>query len=157
MTAHEFLGFAYRFAAKLTPTADGHLLWTGSQNGNGYGQIWLGDGMVLAHRVAWVLAHGRDPNAGLDLDHTCRQRNCVNPDCLAEISHAENVLIGTGPSALNAAKLLCDRGHLLAGDNLLVLPRGDRVCIKCDEFRNRRTRARRKLARLEAAYFAGSA
>lgn len=45
--------------------------------------------MRRAHRVVYESLVGPIP-AGLELDHTCRVRRCVNPDHLEPVTHAEN-------------------------------------------------------------------
>ena len=77
-----FVPLQARFEAMVS-RADGpdqcHL-WTGSTTGPGYGQIGGGKkGVVLlAHRVAWELAHGPIPD-GMCVLHKCDVRACVNP------------------------------------------------------------------------------
>jgi DNA-binding XRE family transcriptional regulator len=61
-------------------------IWTGSLNHAGYGRAWGGQ----AHRVAWERANGPVPE-GLELDHLCRVRACVNPDHLEPVSRQENM------------------------------------------------------------------
>ena len=60
---------------------------------HGYAQIgWVENGvrhMALAHRAAWVHAHGQLP-LGMTLDHTCKQKLCVNPSHLRALPNFEN-------------------------------------------------------------------
>lgn len=64
---------------------------------------------------------------GLELDHTCRRNNCINPFHLEAVTGRENVLKGNGIAAINARKTHCKGGHLL--DKLDG--RGHRTCSKC--------------------------
>jgi hypothetical protein len=114
-------------------------LWTGAINGCGYGFISVSGEMHRAHRVAFELCRGAIPE-GLQLDHLCRVRRCVNPDHLDPVSQRENVLRGTGITAANAAKTHCPRGHAYA-DNAYVRPgRTDRECRLCNKERHQRYR-----------------
>lgn len=40
--------------------------------------------------LQWETVHGPVPD-GLELDHLCRQRDCVNPAHLEPVTHAENM------------------------------------------------------------------
>ena len=65
------------------------LLWTGSLDSKGYGQITSGTSTVRAHRVAWALS-GRELPEGQPLDHTCVNRNCVEVSHLRLATYREN-------------------------------------------------------------------
>lgn len=69
--------------------------WTAAISDNGYGKFWRGDRLVYAHQFAFELLVG-DDIAGLDLDHLCRDRACVNPEHLEPVSRAENLRRGAG-------------------------------------------------------------
>ena len=43
------------------------------------------------HRVAWLMAHGRFPQEGLQLDHLCRNTRCVRVDHLDEVTQSVNM------------------------------------------------------------------
>ena len=68
-------------------------LWTGPTTHHGYGTWSMRDGdtyfSLRPHRVAWVLAHGCATQEAT-LDHLCRNRACVNPAHLEEVSQAVN-------------------------------------------------------------------
>jgi hypothetical protein len=63
--------------------------WTACTS-NGYGRFSVKRQPVLAHRFAYELLVGPIPE-GLELDHLCRNRWCVNPDHLEPVTHDENV------------------------------------------------------------------
>src|SRR4030095_7375798 len=80
-------------------------LWVGTTNNLGYGQFTQSlDGnrairhKTLAHRWLWEYLFGPIPK-GLEPDHRCRLRSCVNPDHIDLVTHRENVCRG------NAARL----------------------------------------------------
>lgn len=64
-------------------------LWTGTIAPNGYGYFAIKGRSQQAHRVAYELLVGPIPD-GLDLDHLCRVRACVNPDHLEPVTRSEN-------------------------------------------------------------------
>lgn len=63
----------------------------GDANGNGYGQFWWGGKKQMAHRYSWEQVHG-PISKGMQLDHLCRNRRCVNPDHLQLVTQHENIL-----------------------------------------------------------------
>ncbi len=99
--------------------------WTGSMTEKGYGIVEWDGRTWRAHRVAYVLENGPIPE-GMQLDHLCRNRRCINPTHLEVVTSRENTLRGMGPSAQNAMKTHCNRGHILDGDNLYLWNRKGR-------------------------------
>lgn len=77
-----------RFWAKVKKTKT-CWLWTAVRNQKGYGRIVIGKKLFSAHRIAWSLKHGAIPE-GLQLDHTCHNPSCVNPDHLRLATQAQN-------------------------------------------------------------------
>lgn len=127
-----------RSRVALDPAGSGCWLWTGNISPNGYGRY----GSRYAHRLVFEALVG--PIAeGLDLDHLCRVRGCVNPAHLEPVSRSEN--LRRGDMDRQAAKTHCRAGHPYSGDNLYVSPRGSRGCRACMRDAWRRCRDRRAL------------
>lgn len=58
---------------------------------SGYGMLWSNDAQrqVLAHRLAWAVWRGPIP-ADMEIDHTCENRSCFNPDHLQLVTQERN-------------------------------------------------------------------
>ena len=96
-----------RFWSKVDPCrTDGCWLWIASVTPDGYGQFYFNGRARLAHH--FLVGKASD---GLEYDHLCRVRNCVNPDHLEEVTGQINSLRGLGQGALNARKAACPKGH----------------------------------------------
>lgn len=70
-------------------------VWQHRIDRTGYGRTRKGSGGTnrLAHRVAYENLVGPIPS-GLELDHLCRVRACINPKHLEPVTRQENVLRG---------------------------------------------------------------
>jgi len=123
-----------RFRSKINKTAQ-HWEWIGTiHRQTGYGCFRVPGAQLLAHRVAWELLAGPIPD-GLTLDHIkerCGLRSCVKvladefgPAHLEPVTRGENSLRGDGPTALNARKTHCPRGHSYEHAY------GQRICREC--------------------------
>ena len=109
-------------------------LWGGSYYPNGYGQAWskpLGRG-IQAHRLVYEMLVGQIPD-GLQIDHICRVRGCVNPAHLRVVTCEENIM-ATGSTCVarkNRAKVACPQGHSFDGANTYMTKGGKRHCRTC--------------------------
>jgi hypothetical protein len=109
------------------------LIWTRYCNEKGYPYFYDGKRMRRAHIVAYELMIGSVPE-GLELDHLCRVRHCVNPDHLEAVTHRVNMLRSESPQLtgiINRSKTHCNYGHPFSGDNLYILKGGGRQCKIC--------------------------
>lgn len=109
--------------------ADGCWEWTERHHRDGYGRLVRNGRTYGAHQ--WFYEHyiGPVPN-GLELDHLCRNRVCVNPTHLEAVTHRVNSLRGAAPAARNAHKTHCPKGHPYDEANTLVSV-GGRYCRAC--------------------------
>ena len=125
-------------------------LWKGAiSSGSGYGNFWVDGKYRNAHAVGYELLVGPIPN-GLEIDHLCRVRRCVNPAHLEPVTHAVNMHRGESLSGINSRKTHCKRGHLLQGQNLYVIKgREGRQCKECRKLAQREYMSRVKNKSLE--------
>lgn len=129
-----------RFEEKIREGPNGCWEWTGALIPSGYGMKWNGERVVPAHR--WSYEYHRDeiPD-GLQLDHLCRNRRCVNPWHLEPVTNRVNSKRGKAAGVnreRNLARTHCPYGHEFTPENTYASPaRGDRQCLKCSRARTK--------------------
>lgn len=133
-----------RFALATTPgVPSAHrpelgpcLMYTGADNGNGYGQFTyhlFGRRGQYAHRYAWERTNGKIPD-GLTVDHLCRVRLCVNVSHFELVPGVENYLRAA------AIRTHCANGHPYRQS---MVGAGNRRCLICLEAQVKRGSERR--------------
>lgn len=68
---------------------NGCWIWQRSHSQN-YGHLCVKGKVIPAHRFYYELKNG-PIQKGLEMDHLCRVRLCVNPDHLEPVTHLENM------------------------------------------------------------------
>lgn len=130
-----------RLLRRVDKRADGCWQFTGALRKDGYSQVQLTgrrSKKALGHRLAYVSLVGPVPD-GLELDHLCRNRACVNPAHLEPVTRSVNILRGTAPARtieyfdeLWANRTHCPNGHELAVVGIHTEPStGHRQCRAC--------------------------
>lgn len=115
----------------------------------GYNKCSIKNKSYSAHRLSAYLAgkcalDGSKKNDHC-IDHLCRNRECVNPDHLEVVTGRTNTIRGNGPTAINASKKKCIRGHEFSFENTRFTKKGARICKKCavmreNNYKNNRLR-----------------
>src|SRR6266536_2073639 len=132
------------FISRIRIQDDGCWLWIGYLDRNGYGRITdAGHGSDRAHIFSYELLVGAVPE-GLQLDHTCRVRNCVNPSHLDPVTSRVNTLRGDTLTAKNALVKICRRGHPYNHENTYTDSRGSRHCRRCQAIAQEAYRRRKQ-------------
>lgn len=136
----------------LRPDLGACWIWLAYINPNGYAQIGRGGargGNMLGHRLAYELLVGPVPE-GLDLDHLCRNRACVNPEHLEPVTRRENLLRGETLPADQVKRTHCKHGHPYDETNTAIHG-GKRYCRACQRRSNREQYLKRKARRAARA------
>ena len=109
--------------------------WTGCVGSSGYGHLSVDRKTVVAHRFSYEVHRVPIP-VGLEIDHLCRNRKCINPTHLEPVTREENI---RRANVKRKAKQMCKHGHALDGIRSRSI--GGRYCKTCVMLNKRRQRA----------------
>lgn len=104
-------------------------IWQPQPGSSGYGNVSWNGRSVRTYWLAYTWLVG-PVSEGLELDHLCRNRRCVNPAHLEPVTHQVNVLRGASVAATCARQTHCIHGHPFDAANTRYAPEG-RVCRAC--------------------------
>ncbi|TMS00113.1 HNH endonuclease signature motif containing protein [Nonomuraea basaltis] len=132
---------AEQLLRKVTPGHGGCWIWTGIVINSGYPRLGITrqnkTKQYLAHRLSYQLFVGPIPE-GMQIDHLCMVRRCVNPQHLEAVTPQINVLRSPNTIASRwGHRTHCERGHEYTAENTYLQPRRDnpdktsRVCRTC--------------------------
>jgi hypothetical protein len=121
--------------------------WNGALNEDGYGRFSLCMGgeesRWQAHRASYHIFKGAI-GPDMTIDHVCKNRKCVNPFHLRQLTILENVVISYGSTWIKRRmQTHCLRGHPFDEANTYLRSNGKRNCRACarealNEGRNKR-------------------
>jgi HNH endonuclease len=116
-----------RFEERISPLED---CWIWDRPGiGGYGMLHVNGKQVYAHRWSYEFHIGPIPE-GLQLDHLCRRRACVNPYHLEPVPAEVNKARGIKKNR-NTGKTHCQNGHPFDAQNTYLTTAGFRKCRIC--------------------------
>ena len=136
-----------RFKERIMPEPmSGCILWLGEIDPNGYGTHNRRSKTFKAHKFSYELYKGPVPK-GLELDHLCRVRSCVNPDHLEPVTKAENIRRSHKFPRLNKTATQCAYGHSYLDDTVKLRfdgrNKGGRRCLICTKIQNKKRSEKR--------------
>lgn len=124
---------------KLGVDKDGYAVWDTPRQSKYKEQF---GGTNRAGRIMYILTKG-EIQKGLELDHICNIRRCINPDHLQPLTRQENQSFAI---SYGSTKTECKNGHEFTEDNTYIPKDGERCCRTCNRERQReRTRRLRRM------------
>lgn len=106
-----------------------------------YAVVYANRKRYRLHRVVYENLVGEIPK-GLELDHLCRVKRCINPAHLEPVTHQINVERGNSGKN-NSAKTHCPEGHEYTTENTHIGRKGKYVMRGCRTCRNTARRVKR--------------
>lgn len=115
---------------------------------HGYGVVSVRGRRVMVHVYWWELTVGPVPD-GLEIDHECRSKACVNINHLRTVTHKINMTENISGTTWqkNAAKTHCKHGHQFDEENTakrIVGGKTVRWCRACNRIKSHARREKTK-------------
>ena len=129
-----------------TYVQDGHLLWGGAADEQGYGFLSVKNKVHRVTRVVWEIVYGPIPE-GLYVLHICNTRSCVRPVHLYLGTQSDNMQdrVRDGNDS-QANQTHCINGHEFTADNTYHIrqaTRGGSIMRQCKTCTSKRQQRRK--------------
>lgn len=141
-----------RFWRSIQATsAEGCWSWIGPRNSYGYGRLMESVGkrkckQLMAHRFSYEQVIGQIEE-GMTVDHTCRNKSCVNPAHMEIVSRGENSKRSYSKNMNAMRDKTCTMGHKIEEGNIVKEIRNngkERLrCLICSRNRGRKRKSRK--------------
>lgn len=105
---------------------------------DGYVRTTRNGKAVYAHRYHYELVHGKIAD-GLEIDHLCDNRACINVEHLDAVTHKKNM---SHARTRNLHTGFCRKGHNLSEAGIYVHPKTGPTCRQCKRDNLRKWRAK---------------
>jgi len=140
-----------KFLSKVIAKEKDCWRWSGFINNYGYGEMIINGKSYRTHRISFSIFNGELID-GMVIDHICKNKSCINPDHLRQVTQKFNCLDNSSsPLAENSRKTHCKNGHELTEDNIYK-KKNWRCCLACkkiDHIRhNQKLKEKRRIAKL---------
>lgn len=143
--AHKTISDRDRFFERFLVSERGCWEWKLAPDKDGYGLFSTGSAVdgsarrVRAARYSYEELVGKIPK-GMQIDHLCKNRICVNPEHLEPVTPMENI-----QRSANTNKTSCVNGHLYDEKNTYRTKHGYRCCRRCRNIKQRQFQNDRRL------------
>jgi len=122
--------YVARFLSKINKTPS-CWEWTDVLHSDGYGSFFFKKKNIKAHRFSFELFNESIKHDYV-IDHICRNRKCVNPEHLRQVTKRENAIYNSeSVSAKNLLKTHCPKGHAYDENNIGKRKDSRRKCKAC--------------------------
>lgn len=132
---------AERFWPKVIEDANGCWVWTGNRTKDGYARFSVRGGLTIpAYRWAYEQMVGPIPD-GLEPDHLCLNKACVNPEHIEPVTREVNVQRALFVKHGSSAEF-CPNGHPRTPENRVQRKRPRGITGECKVCNRERMRQR---------------
>lgn len=137
-----------RFLPKIKILNNGCWEWKTGIIKTEYAIFTINHKRISAHRFIYEYFYN-EINPNLSIDHLCKNRRCVNPLHLEQVTQQENCRRGNGGKIRGLqlkSKTHCPQGHPYSKENTYTTPKNKRMCRICTKLHFQQFQQRKKLA-----------